>query len=1604
MKRSASTHARTSGLFCAKAKHRAACRHVGKWAARAAAIDCLESRRLLSGAVDPVNPPHPVTAPIDAVTVTQSGGTLSTPAIYPLPLSADLNLITYYWENYGIPDEFRLEYNGQRIAGDVGLTSGGHSGKTVFASPNSTATQLTIKVTAPNQGTAWDFSVSASPVELHVDAKLGDVTKVSIQQQFKMATGQSLDSLGLDPKSFQLVNMSNAKGKVAEVDNWQNELKKGIFYFVPKVNGTPLPFNQQHTSDPGLGESELRIRAKVSSLYRPELGVFDVEFPIKFSVIDGKSTAFSDPELMQTVPAVYGPGKTKLDFYRQEQRLAYLGFPGGKNGAPIIVDGTIENDDWSKKVFSIALDPAVSGRGLLPSPTAGTTFFKSHINDQQAPSWVDLSNGTGVTFSSTARTYGVDASGRFIQRAIPNVPADFRISTGVSLINGRGRVDPPGEPSSKTHEGGRSVDIDDGPGDFYEVSGSFMASDGGGFIVKKADGTYRGGGNPNAQAGEKGLTPAQFKAGGKTLAKTLQNLLSYRLAETEVRKVIDAFIAQGSPIVFYNDPRFFDVVPRVQFAEGHYNHLHFAIPSPLLLPAARAASFSPLTGGPLDGATDLGRIEGTKTLSGSVTAAAPDSYYRFEVGATTDDEASFPNQPRDLSVVLSGLTSDADLELLIDPNGDGVGEVYDSSTTAGTANESLTETGLPAGVYYLHVVRKAADTNFNLSINVSPLPVPADNAGNTLATAKNLGDLTAKTANASDFIGEVDVDDFYRFQITQISDLTLSLDGLDQGDASLLLGRRLDPADTDLEPILSSDEEGNASESIQKMRLLPGEYFIHVARSSGDSNYALHVSAVNSTVPPDQAGSTPATAFDLGNISPRTLNDFVGDIDPTDLYKFTVASVTGLTIDLNELSADADLEIYRDLDHDGFLGADERFASSTNADTEAEQLVLGGLSPDTYYIRVGQYEGDTTYKLAIGTQAAVGVDLSLARTAGPATTPKLGDTFTYSVTLKNNGPDTATNIVLNQTIPSGLQLLDVDAVPTGASIQFPAAGFRATLPSLAAGASVTFNVSVYAFQAGRLPVNTTVTTDSADFNLVNNTLDHIEVVDTLTAPPADLELTQSASATNPTIGDAVTLTLGLTNKGPGTATAINVKDLLPAGLTFVSASADIGSYDSTTGIWTVGNMAPGVTVQLRINVTVAAGAPASIVNVAEISAAAEADPDSTPNNNVATEDDQASTTLTIKGVAAATLASVSPSSGKVGQTITVAVVGTNTHFVNGTTTANFGAGITVKSVAVTDATHASITIQIASNAALGSRKVTLTTGSEVAEKSNAFAVQAATFNGAISKLTLINAASDRDLRTLTGGTVIELATIGTTKFNVRADTSGSGITRVVFKLDGKTYTETSAPWALFGNNGNNYNEGALGVGNHTLVVTPYNASGQAGTPTTVQFSVVQKIAPAITSLVLVNADNDRDVLTLSNNQTINLSSLNLKRLNIRAVTNGKPIGSVKFTLDGGYTRMENTAPFAMFGNDGNNYFAGNLRNGTRTITVTPYEKKNGGGTKYASFTIKITVTGAATRGLPPAPFTGWTSRGEAPASLLDNNWADGLYPLAGKDRTAILDS
>lgn len=85
---------------------------------------------------------------------------------------------------------------------------------------------------------------------------------------------------------------------------------------------------------------------------------------------------------------------------------------------------------------------------------------------------------------------------------------------------------------------------------------------------------------------------------------------------------------------------------------------------------------------------------------------------------------------------------------------------------------------------------------------------------------------------------------------------------------------------------------------------------------------------------------------------------------------------------------------------------------------------------------------------------------------------------------------------------------------------------------------------------------------------------------------SDLSLTKVVDNATPNDGDNVTYTIQVTNNGPSNATGVEVTDILPVGVDFVSASPSVGSFNSSNGKWSVGNLNNAASATLTITVKV----------------------------------------------------------------------------------------------------------------------------------------------------------------------------------------------------------------------------------------------------------------------------------------------------------------------------------------------------------------------------------------------------------------------------------
>lgn len=252
-------------------------------------------------------------------------------------------------------------------------------------------------------------------------------------------------------------------------------------------------------------------------------------------------------------------------------------------------------------------------------------------------------------------------------------------------------------------------------------------------------------------------------------------------------------------------------------------------------------------------------------------------------------------------------------------------------------------------------------------------------------------------------------------------------------------------------------------------------------------------------------------------------------------------------------------------------------------------------------------------------------DLSLTKTVSD-TTPDQNQQITYTITIENDGPQDATNIAVTDVLPAGLTF--VSSAPSVGTYN-QATGVW-TIPSLTNGSSATLQVTA-TVTTSTVKVNTAQVTAADQFDIDstpnnNNANEDDQASATVTPNISDLSVTKTVSNTTPDFGSNVTYTVTLSNAGPAGATDVTLLDLLPAGVTYVSSTPSVGTYNQVTGIWTVPTLASGASATLQIVATVTSYGTST--NTAQVQSSDQFDPDSTPGNSVATEDDQASIALT----------------------------------------------------------------------------------------------------------------------------------------------------------------------------------------------------------------------------------------------------------------------------------------------------------------------------------------------------------------------------------------
>ena len=254
-----------------------------------------------------------------------------------------------------------------------------------------------------------------------------------------------------------------------------------------------------------------------------------------------------------------------------------------------------------------------------------------------------------------------------------------------------------------------------------------------------------------------------------------------------------------------------------------------------------------------------------------------------------------------------------------------------------------------------------------------------------------------------------------------------------------------------------------------------------------------------------------------------------------------------------------------------------------------------------------------------GTTPTPIADVSLTKTVDNEF-PDVSDQVTFTLTLNNAGPSEATGIEVSDVLPSGYTYVSDDSGGT----YDPGTGIW-NVANLSADTNAVLNISVgINTTGGYLNVAELVGVNEFDPNSTpnNGLLSEDDQDEQLTLPRVitDISVVKSADNLSPSVGNNITFTIEVMNDGPSDATGLVVEDILASGYAFISATPSAGSYDEVIGSWDIASLPNGASETLVIVATVLSNGDYS--NTAELIALDTFDPDSSPDNNLNSEDDQ----------------------------------------------------------------------------------------------------------------------------------------------------------------------------------------------------------------------------------------------------------------------------------------------------------------------------------------------------------------------------------------------
>ncbi|WP_193605052.1 DUF7507 domain-containing protein [Nocardioides dongkuii] len=212
------------------------------------------------------------------------------------------------------------------------------------------------------------------------------------------------------------------------------------------------------------------------------------------------------------------------------------------------------------------------------------------------------------------------------------------------------------------------------------------------------------------------------------------------------------------------------------------------------------------------------------------------------------------------------------------------------------------------------------------------------------------------------------------------------------------------------------------------------------------------------------------------------------------------------------------------------------------------------------------------------------LDLALTKEVVGLQEVAAGEPVTFRVTVTNLGPRPGTGITVSEELPPGLTY---QAAASGGDGSYDPDTGTWTIGSLAVGGTATYDFVLGTSDPGTFTnVASIATVSPTDINSANDSASASVGVRT---PVADLVIVKGVDSPESVVGDTVTYTVTVLNRGPDPVRDVYVTDTGPEGVTVLDSVPSQGTVDVPGGRWEVGTLGSGrsavLTVTARLDTT-----------------------------------------------------------------------------------------------------------------------------------------------------------------------------------------------------------------------------------------------------------------------------------------------------------------------------------------------------------------------------------------------------------------------------------